>query len=134
MAQGALWHDTINDACRAVIDALGGPKRVAGELWPARSLDDGQRYLLKCLDPERAEKLGLDEFVWPMRRGREAGCHVLADFLAQACLYEFRVVEPAEREADLARQVEQTMGAAADLLRQWERLRGGVVPPAGGGR
>jgi len=134
MAQGALWHDTIFDAVRALVDAIGGPKRVAADMWPARSLDDGHRYLLKCLDVDRPEKLGLDEFVWLMRRGREAGCHVLADFLAQACMYELRVVEPAAREAELARQVEQTMGAAADLLRQWERLRGGVSPPAGGGR
>ena len=122
--QTSLWHDTVYDAVRALVDALGGPKRVAADLWPAREAADAQRYLLKCLDEDRPEKLGLDEFVWLMRRGREAGCHVLADWLAQACLYELRPVDPAAREADIARQVEQTMGAAADLLRQWERLKG----------
>lgn len=124
MQQAALWHDTIYEALRALIDALGGPKRVAADLWPARELGDGQRYLLKCLDAERPEKLGLEEFVWLMRRGREAGCHVLADYLGQACQYELRPVDPAVAEADLAAQVERTMTQAADLLRQWERLKG----------
>lgn len=132
--QDPLWHDTVFDAVRALVDALGGPKRVAADMWPSRDLGEGHRYLLKCVDPERPEKLGLDEFVWLMRRGREAGCHVLAEWLAQACLYELRPVDPAALEAALAHKVEQTMSAAADLLRQWERLRGGVSPPAGGGR
>lgn len=132
--QQALWHDTVFDATRALVDALGGAKRVAAEMWPTRDLGEAHRYLLKCLDPDRPEKLGLDEFVWLMRRGRDAGCHVLAEWLGQACMYELHVVDPAAREADLARQVEQTMSAAADLLRQWERLRGRVDPPTGGGR
>ena len=122
--QQPLWHDTIHDALRALVDALGGPKRVAGELWAGRELGDAQRYLLKCLDTDRSEKLGLDEFVWLLRRGREAGCHVVAEYLAGACLYELRPVDPAAREADLAAQVEQTMSQAADLLKQWERMKG----------
>ncbi len=122
--QHALWHDTIHDALRALIDALGGPKRVAAELWAARDVGDGQRYLLKCLDAERPEKLGLDEFVWLMRRGRDAGCHVVAEHLASACMYELRPVDPAAVEADLAAQVEKTMSQASDLLKQWERLKG----------
>ena len=122
--QTPLWHDTIHDALRALVDALGGPKRVAMDLWPARDVGDGQRYLLKCLDADRAEKLGLDEFVWLMRAGREAGCHVLADYLGQACQYELRPIDPAAVEADIAAKVEATMSQAADLLRQWERLKG----------
>jgi hypothetical protein len=122
--QAALWHDSIHDATRALIDALGGPKRVAADLWPARDVADGQRYLLKCLDADRPEKLGLEEFVWLMRRGREADCHVLADYLGQACQYELRPVDPAAAEADLAAQVERTMSQAADLLKLWERLKG----------
>ena len=122
--QTPLWHDTIHDALRALIDALGGPKRVAADLWPARDVADGQRYLLKCLDADRSEKLGLEEFVWLMRRGREVDCHVLADFLGQACQYELRPIDPAAAEADIAAQVERTMNQAADLLKQWDRLKG----------
>ena len=122
--QAPLWHDTIHDALRALVDGLGGPKRVAAEMWAGRELGDAHRYLLKCLDPERPEKLGLDEFVWLMRRGREAGCHVVADYLGQACQYELRPIDPAAAEADLAAKVEATMSHAADLLKQWERLRG----------
>lgn len=122
--QQALWHDTIYDALRALIDGLGGPKRVAATLWPAREVGDGQRYLLKCLDSERPEKLGLEEFVWLMRAGREAGCHVLADHLAQACLYEIRPADPAVIEQQVAAELERTMAAASDLLRQWERIKG----------
>jgi hypothetical protein len=124
MTQDTLWDETIFDATRSLVDALGGPKRVAAEMWPARSMAEGQRYLLKCLDTDRPEKLGMDELMWLMRRGRLADCHVLADFIARECLYEFRVVAPDERKADLTRQMEQTMGKAADLLRQWERLQG----------
>lgn len=134
MNQTTMWHETVYDAVRALVDGLGGPKRVAADMWPTRDLGDAHRYFLKCLDQDRPEKLGLDEFVWLMRRGREAGCHVLADWLAQTCLYELRVVDATAREADLARQMEQTMASAADLLRQWERLRSRAEPPAGGGR
>ena len=122
--QAPLWHDTIHDALRALIDALGGPKRVASDLWPARDVADGQRYLLKCLDVERPEKLGLEEFVWLMRAGRAGGCHVLAEYLGQACQYELRPVDPAAVEADLAARVQQTLSQTAELIRHWERLKG----------
>ena len=124
MTQDPLWHDTIYDALRALVDALGGPKRVAGALWPARDLAEAQRYLLKCLDADRGEKLGLEEFIWLLRQGREAGCHVAAEFLGQACLYTVQPVDMDQVAADLAHQVEQTMSRAADLIRQWERAKG----------
>lgn len=123
--QDALWHDTVFDAARSLVEAIG-PKECVGGMWPLRDdVETARTYLLHCLDPERAEKLGLEEFVWLLRRGRAIGCHVLAEYLGQACQYKLRPIDPAAAQADLAARMEQTMTQAAGLLRQWERMRGG---------
>lgn len=116
-------HPTIYAAVLAVVTALG-IKRVVAELWPARDESDARRYLLHCLDPERAEKLGLDELVWIMRAGARAGVHDVAEYLGWACFYEFRPVTPAEAEGELARALDQTMQRATDLLAQIRAVRG----------
>ena len=116
-------HPTIYAALAAVVHALG-IKRVVAELWPARDESDARRYLLHCLDPDRSEKLGLEEMVWVMRAGSRAGLHDVAEYLGGACLYEFRPVSPGEAEGEIARALDQTVARATDLLAQLRAVRG----------
>lgn len=105
--------------------ALGGTKRVAADLWPARAardLADARRYLANCLSAERNEKLALDEVVFILRAARGVGCHAGMWYLAEALGYSRPTpIEPKDELADLLRQYlarrEQEAGKDARLER-----------------
>lgn len=86
--QESLWHESIEDALRSVIDGVGGFKKVGAVLWPALPVDDAGRKLAKCLHRERPEKLSYDELLLILRLGREEGVHVAMAFIAQQAGYE----------------------------------------------
>ncbi len=105
MDQQALWCDTFEDSLKAVIDAIGGPKRVASMLWPAKAIAEAARYLNCCLDPERAEKLHLSEVLFLIKKGREAGCNTAMYFLTDHCNYTRpNPVDPLDQRAQLQRE------------------------------
>lgn len=123
MTQDTLWHDTFEDALRDVVQALGGPKRVASQLWPGKGLQEAARYLNHCLDVERNEKLSPGEIIWIMRAGAQAGCHVAMTFIADSCLYERpRPVTRRDREAELRQQFVESVQQLEILRREMERL------------
>ena len=90
-----------------------------------------QRKLLACLNPERAEKLSLDEVVAVMRLGRQHGCRAPMRFLAHALSYaEPQPIQPRDEADELRRQfIESTRALAAmaarieGLERQQAQLR-----------
>mgnify|MGYP007082279004 CR=1 FL=1 len=118
-----MEHETLNDALIDAIKAIGGSKVVAAMLWPAkaaRNIDDARRYLAACLDPERAEKLSLDEILLVMREARARGCHAPMRFLAQYLSYaEPLPVEPRDELSDLLRQ---DLEANRETQRRQERI------------
>ncbi|MCP4304679.1 MAG: hypothetical protein GY788_07350 [bacterium] len=128
--QQELWHDTPEDALRTVVDALGGPKRVAGKLWPAKSMADGQRLLLHCLDRDRREKLDLAEIMLLGRMARDAGCFVFMAYLANA--WDFETPEPLDPDTEedaqrrefveSVRAQERNFSAQQKLVARLERL------------
>lgn len=103
MKQDELFHETIYDALSALINALGGPKKIGSLLWPAKPLKEAQRRVLHCLDPEREEKFSPEEVLFLMIEGQKANCHIMALFIGQQCFYEFTVVSPADRSQQLMR-------------------------------
>lgn len=123
MQQENLWHDTIYDALRDLITALGGPKKVGYMLRPSIPVSDSQRWLLHCLDPERNEKLSPDDVLFLMAEGRKAGCHVLAQFYAQHCFYEFTVTNPKSREQALQEAFIESVRHQEGLVRQLQELK-----------
>lgn len=103
--QPALWHDTLSDALRDVVHALGGPKVVASDLWPSKDPADAARLLNKCLDPERAEKLALEEIEWLIVRSRAANVHLAMAYLAMKAGYaDPKPIEPEDERAELMRE------------------------------
>src|SRR5690349_4432059 len=105
MSQQELWHDRFEDALRTVVDACGGPKKVADRLWPNLPLADAARKLLHCLDPERAEKLTPNEIQLLLQWGREVNCHAAMVYLSRECGYEPPVPsDPETEQAKLQRE------------------------------
>jgi hypothetical protein len=78
--QFALLIDTINDAIRDTVRALG-PKMVAQALFPAKKPEAAERYLDDCLNPGREQKLSIDEILVIARMGREKGIHLIATYI-----------------------------------------------------
>lgn len=105
MSQGRLWYETPEDALQSLVDALGGYKRVAADLWPALPAAEAGRRLADCLNPARAHKLELREVLWLLKRGREAGCHVAIAYINETCGYaEPEPVNPEDEHAKLQRE------------------------------
>ncbi|WP_018935677.1 MULTISPECIES: hypothetical protein [unclassified Thioalkalivibrio] len=126
MKQEDLWHDSLEEALRTVVMALGGPKRVASDLWPGKSITDGARHLNHCLDTERAEKLSLGELVWLLQAGSRAGVHTAMAHLAESAGYaEPKPVTPEEQQSELQREYIAAAKAMEQVVKRMERLQGG---------
>lgn len=99
--QGVLWDDCIEDAVGTAVKALGGAKKVAKLLWPALAdskPETAYTRLKHCLNPEKAEKLGLDELLLIARKAREVGEHSIARYFGRDVGYEFVALEAEEIE------------------------------------
>lgn len=68
------FFDSPEDALKAIIQQLGGIKKVGPLLFPDKSVDAAARYLLDCLNADRPEKLALTQVMMLLRlavgRGR----------------------------------------------------------------
>lgn len=122
---------SIYEALVECVRAAGGSKHVAAMLWPAkaaRNLDDARRYLASCLDPDRAEKLSLDEILLIMRAARERGCHVAMTWLSRELNYTPPLpIRPRDEADDLRRQMLEMgrkLADGLDRLRQIEERAG----------
>lgn len=105
--QPPLFVESIYDALKAIVGFLGGPKVVGARLWPAKSVDDGRRQLLDCLNPDRNEKLDPEQVVLLFRLAREAGFHVAKHWLDTETGYEpSKPIDPVHEEARVASAIE----------------------------
>ncbi|MCC5809886.1 MAG: hypothetical protein JJU06_05885 [Ectothiorhodospiraceae bacterium] len=124
--QQALWHDTLEDALRDLVVALGGPKRVGSMIWPDKDLSAAARLLNHCLDPERPEKLELSQVVFLLVTGRERECHTAMHYLTAAAGYETpRPINVETENQKLQRQYIEATQQMAQLVKKMERINGG---------
>lgn len=123
MIQEPLWHDSLEDAIRATVDAVGGPKHVASELWLSRKIDDGARYLHHCLDSDRPEKLSLGEILWIAKEGRGKGVHTVVSYLCSELGYAPpQPLQPEDEQAELQRQFIRAVEALETIQKQQQRI------------
>lgn len=121
--QESLWHDTIEDALRSVIDGLGGFKKIGGHLWPSLPADDAGRKLAKCLDRSRPEKLSFDELLMILRLGRDAGVHVGMAFITQTTGYETpQPSDPVTEKEQLQRDFVRSVAELSRIQKRIEQL------------
>ena len=125
MTQQALWHDSAEDALRALIETLGGPKAVGHKLYPEKSMDDARRLVLQWCSPERGEKPSLAQLLLLLKWGREAGAHVLAGYLMGEAGYAEPVpVDPRDEVAELQRAFMRTVEQQRQMLDRIQRAQG----------
>jgi hypothetical protein len=100
-----LFFDTYEAAIRSAVDAIGGLKVVGSMLWPTKEPDEAGRTLAACLNPEKREKLDLNELRMIRREARKRGIHVLAAYEARDAGYaDPQPVEPEDERARLMRE------------------------------
>jgi hypothetical protein len=120
-----MQSESFNDALIECVKAVpGGSKAVGVTLWgESAGVEAAQRRLLACLNPERQEKLSLDEIVQVMRIARVRGCHAGMHFLCAALGYAEPVpIQPKDEADELRRQVLEMGRQLQSALARIEQL------------
>lgn len=116
----SLFHDSVDDALREVVQALGGNKSAGAKLRPELTADDAGKWISDCLNADRAQKLHPAHIVWLLREGRRIGCHAAANFLMRESGYaDPQPIEPEDERARLEREfiaAVKVMSGMADRL------------------
>lgn len=121
--QGELFYETLTDALRATVDALGGPKVVGQSLWPEKGTDEARRLLLDCLNPDRAQRLDPDRLVLLMKMARAKGIHTAIGWILDELGYAKPVpVDPDDQQSDLMRQYIRSVEQQKQLVDRLARL------------
>jgi hypothetical protein len=120
----SLFYESINDAAKVVVLALGGPKEVGPRLW-GTALKSAPQRVHDCLNPNREEKFSPEEIVQLARWGREVGCHALAIcFNAEAGYAPPVPLAPEDERVEHERKVIEAVGMLKGLIERSERLYG----------
>ncbi len=126
--QPQLIHESIVDALRDAVRAIGGSKKVGGLLWPAKTLEDAKNRVNDCLNPARADKFAPEEVLFILREARAVGFHSAMDFIAAECGYTRpEPVAPTDELAQLQREYITAVKQLQVLTQRMER----VVQPSG---
>ena len=83
--------DSLNDALKSLVMALGGFKKVGPLLRPEDENSDD--WLRHCLNGSRREKLSPEQVVFLLREGRRVGFHSAMEFLAMNTGYKAQPVD-----------------------------------------
>lgn len=127
MQQQALFHESLADALQDCVRALGGAKSVGNAMRPEKTVDDARRWILDCLNPDRAEKFAPDQVLWILREARKVGCHAAMTYLARECGYaDPQPIEPEDERSALQRQFVEQSKALQQLAHRMERS--GLLP------
>lgn len=118
-AQTALFYDTFPDALIGAVHALGGFKKVGGDLRPEMLAEAAGRWLSDCLNPETRAKLELDQLMYIIRAARQANHHALMNYMCEHSGYgNPQPVEPEDEKAKLMRDfIEATKEATRNVER-----------------
>ncbi len=122
MDQPALFHESLYDALKDCVRAIGKPAEVGKAMRPEKSSDEARTWLTNCLNPDRPEKLDPEQVMWILREARKIGCHAGMTFLARDCGYaDPQPIEPDDEKAALQREFVQMGKAMQTLFARMER-------------
>jgi hypothetical protein len=116
----ALFHESIADALREVVHALGGTKAVGTRMRPEKGADAAGKWVSDCLNLDRAERFDPEQVLWILRAGRKAGAHAAANYLMREAGYADPV--PVEPEDERARLERDFLEAAKSISKIADRL------------
>lgn len=116
----ALFHESLNEALREVVQALGGFKKVGAAMRPEKSAEEAGRWIADALNPDRREHFDPDQVLWLLREGRAAGIHAGANYLMRESGYADPT--PIEPEDERARLQREFIAAAATIQTIADRM------------
>jgi hypothetical protein len=123
MEQGALFHESIYEALRATVAALGGAKQTASQLWPEKPTDEANRLLLDCLNPDRAARLDPEKLLLLLKLARGRGVHNGIAWILSDLGYGPPIpVEPEDQRAELQREAIATVQKLDQIVTRLERV------------
>lgn len=120
-----LFYDNVEDALCASIQALGGAKQVASDLWPDKPVEEARNLLLNCINPGRKEKLDYTQLMWVFRQAKRAGFVAGFVWFSRACEFEAKAVAPEQEIDRLTAVVEQSTKTLTAALATLERIKNG---------
>jgi hypothetical protein len=121
--------ESVNDAAREVVSALGGTKQVGPKLWPGKEQGEAQRHLNDCLNSDRPQKLSPEELLTLARWGRDIGCHSLAVYMMERAGYARPVpISPGDEKAELERAAMEAVKAFRSLVDRYELVANSARP------
>jgi len=122
MSQQQLFHEDVWQALRDCVTALGGSKKVGLLLRPELDAQTAGRWLLDCLNPERKEKLGVEQVLLILRESRRINCHAGMTFICRDAGYgDPQPVEPEDERAALQLAFIEQSRAMQTLFARMER-------------
>lgn len=120
MSTPALFHESVTDALREVVQALGGFKKVGATMRPEKPVEEAARWVADCLNQDRRERFDPDQVLWLLRAGRAIGSHAAANYLMRESGYSDPI--PVDPEDERARLQREFIAAAETVQLIAERL------------
>jgi hypothetical protein len=121
------FYDSIEDALKAAVVALGGSKAVGTLLFPDKSFEAATRYLQDCLNPARNEKLEYTQVMLILKKAREAGVHGPFSWLAAECGYDALPITKDEQTSRLINSIESASKALSAAMAMLNKHQGGAA-------
>lgn len=120
MDQPALFHESLYDALKDCVRAIGKPCEVGKAMRPEKSQDEARTWLSNCLNPDRPEKLDPEQVLWLLREARKVNCHAAMAYIDRECGYaDPQPIEPEDEKAALQREF---VRASEDMKRLFARM------------
>jgi hypothetical protein len=119
--QNVLFHDSIYDALAADVSAIGGIKKVSGQLWPTLDSAAAAARLRGGLNPEHAQKLCLEEVMAIKRMARDAGSYATITYEGQQLGFESTWISAEDARAELQRKFVESVAQLEQIKRALQR-------------
>jgi glutamyl/glutaminyl-tRNA synthetase len=124
MEQTPLFVESLTEALKATVASVGGAKFVASSLWPEKSLEEANRHLLDCLNPDRAARLDPEKLLLLLKLARAKGVHLAMTWILEDVGYAApQPIEPEDQEAEQQRQFISAVERLEALAKRMDRTR-----------
>ncbi len=101
------FYESVEDALKDAVRALGGAKKVGSILFKDKPIDIASRYLNDCMNEGRAEKLEYTQMMLIFKMAREIEYHSPYIWFSQDIGYDSKPIIPAEQVDRLTTVIEQ---------------------------
>jgi hypothetical protein len=123
-----LFAESIEDALKTAVAAMGGSKVVGAKMRPEKLADAAGTWLSDCLNHDKRDKLDLEQVMWLLREARQHGCHQAIHWICQECGYTApQAIEPDDEKAQLMREFIEATKSAQKIVDRIERINGVTI-------